>query len=85
MLHGNTGFRVKNLWGTSRCAHRNYPPAPWTKCAVNGCKKDGIHACHVISANQNDRTGQRFIVYMCASHNKLTKFLPFVVMLEDIC
>ena len=67
-----SAFRVKNLRGTSGCSHYGAYKAfnsSTTKCAVNGCPKDATRACHVISANQNSKSGVRKIVYMCPSHN----------------
>ena len=72
MPHGNAGYRVKNLRGTSGCGHyRGHaaPAAGGNKCAVNGCSRDANRACHVISANQSASSGIRKLVYMCASHN----------------
>eukprot|EP00160_Parvularia_atlantis_P010161 Unigene19993_Nuclearia_a/m.55594 Unigene19993_Nuclearia_a/g.55594 ORF Unigene19993_Nuclearia_a/g.55594 Unigene19993_Nuclearia_a/m.55594 type:complete len:130 (-) Unigene19993_Nuclearia_a:25-414(-) len=70
--HGNSGYNVKNLRGTSGCKHYKGLGASvdsTTKCAFNGCKKDATRACHVISSNQNAQTGVRKIIYMCPSHN----------------
>lgn len=71
-MHGNTGNRVKHLNGTSGCPHyRGYgaPSDATTKCATNGCKYPANRACHVIYANQNDESGNRHIVYCCATCN----------------
>lgn len=72
--HGNEGFNVKNLGHTTGCPHYGDVAASddtEKKCATNLCPKTGSNACHVISANQNNETGKRFIVYMCDSHNKI--------------
>lgn len=70
--HGNSGFRVKNLRGTSGCKHYRgleADVASKTKCATNECNKKAIRACHLIAANQNAESGKRFIAYLCASCN----------------
>ncbi len=70
--HGNSGYRIKNLRGTSGCPHYRGHEAPaegGAKCAVNGCGNAANRACHVISANQSAASGARKLVYMCASHN----------------
>jgi hypothetical protein len=67
-------FRVKNLRGTSGCTHYRGLGASansTTSCAVNGCSDVANRACHVIYANQNADTGNRLIVYLCASHNAI--------------
>ena len=71
-MHGNTGYRVKNLRGTSGCPHYRGLSASAsspTKCAVNLCQNRANRACHIISANQSAASGRRKIVYMCAAHN----------------
>ena len=70
--HGNTGFKVKNLRGTSGCKHYRgleAAIASKTKCATNSCPKMANRACHLISGNQNAETGKRFIAYLCPSCN----------------
>ena len=72
MEHGNAGFRVKNLRGTTGCPHYRGLAAPanaTTKCAANGCSNRANRACHLLSANQNAISGKRLIAYLCASHN----------------
>ena len=66
--HGNAGYRVKNLKGTSFCPHKceRALSDSKTKCAMNKCLNEANRGCHVVAANQNDNTGYRFIVYMCA-------------------
>jgi len=72
MPHGNEGFRVKNLRGTSGCPHyRGLQSSNLSTktCSVNGCSNQANRACHVIAANQNCEKGKRLIVYLCARHN----------------
>lgn len=83
MSHGNAGFRVKNLHHTKNCTHKETSGVSWfdqigTKarfCMANGCNIELTptqkRGCHVVSANQNTLSGQRFIVAMCDHHNKL--------------
>jgi hypothetical protein len=78
--HGNEGFRVKNLHHTSNCSHKlqsgswfDHIDTKATICMVNGCQtkltSSQKRGCHVVSANQNTDSGQRFLVAMCAEHN----------------
>ena len=78
MAYAQHSFRVKHLNGTSGCPHYNrqtdFPNLAasrnsQTKCATNGCKGKGTRACHVIMANQNSSSGQRYIVYCCPTCN----------------
>lgn len=72
MAYLHHGFRVKHLNGTSGCPHYAGLEADahsTTKCATNGCGGYATRACHVIMANQNDCSGNRWIVYCCAKCN----------------
>ncbi len=78
--HLNSGFNVKNLYHTANCPHKliagswfEHVDTKATLCMTNGCttvltatQKRG---CHVIAANQNDTSGKRFIVALCATCN----------------
>lgn len=71
--------KVKNLKGTSGCNH--YKRVAVKKeyssivgCSVNGCPNKGKkeckqNQCHIIKANQNAKSGNRYLVPMCTSHN----------------
>lgn len=72
-------IKVKNLKDTSECPHHK-KLIPFLskigKCAVNKCPKkqskedEDSFACHIIMQNQNDKSGKRYLVPMCRSHNQ---------------
>jgi len=80
MAYSGHDNRVKHLNGTSGCTHYRGLEASSDSsitCASHHdvCKaKDpraakGTRGCHVIMANQNARSGTRYIIYCCPSCN----------------
>lgn len=70
---------VKNLHDTTGCDHydavkKSEAYTEIVGCCINGCPKKGKtdftpDASHVLKANQNEKTGGRYLFPMCRSHN----------------